>query len=80
MQFINQTADLQASSGLSPRIRAEFSAKRAAPEYEPPVSQFSPPSVVSVDSSNLRLPSGAPSDGSTTASGPTLPTAHQQYG
>lgn len=50
--FVNQAADLLASSGFSPRARAEFTGAVPPVAYRP--AEFSRPSVVTVDPGELR--------------------------
>uniref|UniRef100_H3HE28 Uncharacterized protein n=1 Tax=Phytophthora ramorum TaxID=164328 RepID=H3HE28_PHYRM len=52
--FINQSADLLASSRIDVRARPEFSTLPPATSYLPAVEQFTAPKVVSVDPSDLR--------------------------
>ncbi|KAE9048216.1 hypothetical protein PR002_g590 [Phytophthora rubi] len=83
--FINQSADLVASSRVDLRARPEFSTLPPATSYTPAVAHFTTPKVFSVDSSDLRqLPSDRNSKcsaGDVKASARRLfPPGHDQYG
>ncbi|POM57292.1 Hypothetical protein PHPALM_38212, partial [Phytophthora palmivora] len=52
--FINQSADLLASSWFDSRARPEFSTLPPATSYTPAVAHFKAPKVVSVDPSDFR--------------------------
>lgn len=67
LQFISQAAERIASSGVSP-------------SYEPPVAQFSAPTVFSVDTSNLRRDHKAGGSPNNPHAALALPPAHEQYG
>ncbi|DAZ96417.1 TPA: LOW QUALITY PROTEIN: hypothetical protein N0F65_012498 [Lagenidium giganteum] len=74
--FINEAADLMASSGFSPRVRAEFMGATPAVSFQP--MQFPKPTVVSVDQGDLRLQHAPPTKPEKVIS-PRVPPAHEYY-
>jgi hypothetical protein len=90
VQFINQSADLVASSRVDLRARPEFSTLPPSTSYTPAVAHFTAPKVISVDASDLRLPSAERLDTRSVASKSTadvkastrhlFPPGHDQYG
>ncbi|GAB9471843.1 hypothetical protein Gpo141_00009042 [Globisporangium polare] len=80
----SSSADLMASSGFSPRIRAEFSSCAPPISYKP--ANFQAPKVVSIDGNDLRQsPSGGGAGESNQSpsfvqSPRYFPPTHQQYG
>ncbi|KAH7482406.1 hypothetical protein PRIC1_006792 [Phytophthora ramorum] len=88
--FINQSADLLASSRIDVRARPEFSTLPPATSYLPAVEQFTAPKVVSVDPSDLRqfpaersckssVATKSASDGKSSTRH-LFPPGHDQYG
>lgn len=69
-----------ASSGFSPRIRAEFSSCAPPTSYKP--NNFETPKVVSIDGNDLRQSSAGESNQSPSFvhSPRYFPPTHQQYG
>ncbi|KAG7381785.1 hypothetical protein PHYPSEUDO_005667 [Phytophthora pseudosyringae] len=82
--FINQSADLLASSRFDARARPEFSTLPPATSYTPAVAHFTAPRVVSVDPSDLRkLPADRNSKATADVKASTrhlFPPGHNQYG
>ncbi|TYZ67804.1 hypothetical protein PybrP1_001792 [[Pythium] brassicae (nom. inval.)] len=78
--FINQAADLMASSGFSPRARAEFAARVPPTAYQPGI--FAPPEVVSIDGNDIRqIPSDADCTSPSVGHSPRFfSLSHEHYG